>query len=94
MTDIIGDPQFALGDISITEGAHQLIEGGLLVQLYIDRHWRGDWGDLDEEDKIANEDAIFNGSRILSCYDTAAGKILIITDADRSTTTVLTPDEY
>ena len=93
-TDILGDPQFELGDISLTEGVVELANNGLLVDLYLDRHWRGDWGDVDQEDFETNEQAVIHGNRILSSFDTALGRIWIITEADRSHTTILTPDEY
>jgi hypothetical protein len=92
--DILGDPQFELGDIALTKGAAEMAHNGLLVDLYLDRHWRGDWGDLDQEDVEANEQAIVHGDRVLSAYNTALGRIWIITEADRSSTTILTPDEY
>jgi len=90
-TDIIGETQFDLGQIFVTPGVEELIDKGLLLDLYIDRHWRGDWGDLDAEDKQTNEDAVLCGERILSSYN---GRLWIITEADRSTTTATTPDEY
>ena len=93
-TDIIGENRFDLGQIFVTPGVEKLIDKGLLLDLYIDRHWRGDWGDLDLEDKQTNEDAVLHGDRILSSYNTPAGKFWIITEADRSNTTALTPDEY
>ena len=59
------------------------------------RHMAGDWGDVDEEDKAANDQALTDGSRLLSAYRTAAAKKLwIITEADRSATTILLPEEY
>jgi hypothetical protein len=93
-TDILGEPQFELGNIFTTPGADEMIADGLLADLYIDRHWRGDWGDIDEEDKEANEEAITHGDRLLSCFDTPVGRLWIITEADRSTTTLMTPEEY
>jgi hypothetical protein len=55
----------------------------------------GDWGDLDECDKQANEDALTNGDRILSHYKLDGGRrIYIITEADRSSTCILLPQEY
>jgi hypothetical protein len=62
---------------------------------FIARHARGDWGDLDANDIRANERAIEDGSRLLSAYHLMSGrKIWIITEADRSATTVLLPEEY
>jgi hypothetical protein len=59
------------------------------------RHARGDWGDLDDEDRQANERALQDGARLLSTYVASNGtKFWIIPEADRSATTVLLPDEY
>jgi hypothetical protein len=93
-TDILGAPRFELGDIAITSGAAEMISEGILVDLYLDRHWRGDWGDICEEDKDANDQAVLDGGRILSSFETPLFDLLIITEADRSRTTVLTPFEY
>jgi hypothetical protein len=59
--------------------------------------WRGcgDWGDLGNEDKQSNEEALEEGFRILSCYQVGNGRrIYIITEADRSSTCILLPEEY
>jgi hypothetical protein len=62
---------------------------------YLARHATGDWGSLDEHDKAANEEALRVGARILSAYRLSTGeRIWIITEADRSSTTLLLPDEY
>ena len=59
------------------------------------RHVYGDWGDLDDEDKAENEFSVENGYRILSSYTSSNGiKFWVITEADRSATTVLLPEEY
>jgi hypothetical protein len=58
------------------------------------RYASGDWGDLCEEDIQANESAIEYGDRVLGAYETEEGKLYIITEADRSLTTVLFADEY
>ena len=94
MKDIVGKKQFKPGEVLITDKVQNLIDEGLLLDLYIDRHLRGDRGALDEEDKQANRRAIVGGDRIISSYRTAGGDFWIITEADRSSTTVLTPDEY
>lgn len=57
------------------------------------RHLQGDWGDLDKEDMDTNDRAVLAGERVLSSYQTIK-KIWIITEADRSATTILFPDEY
>ena len=65
------------------------------LQRAFRRHASGDWGDLDADDRRANEDALKNGARLLSSYKTTAGtKFWIITEADRSSTTALLPEEY
>ena len=62
---------------------------------YLRRHLSGDWGDLDEHDKLENERSLLNGFRLLSAYHLSDGtKIWLITEADRSCTTFLLPDEY
>jgi hypothetical protein len=58
------------------------------------RHVRGDWGDLDDEDKQRNDEALTLGSRIFSAYLVEGVKFWVITEADRSVTTILLPEEY
>ena len=66
-----------------------------LVLPYVRRHALGDWGNVDAEDWSANEEALKAGARLLSAYDLGEGRRLwIITEADRSSTTVLLPEEY
>lgn len=60
----------------------------------LQRHRQGDWGDVCTEDKQANDDALKHGDRILSAYAINGKKIWIITEWDRSVTTILFPDEY
>jgi hypothetical protein len=60
----------------------------------LDRHFSGDWGELDEEDKAANDDALDSGRRVLSAYSLRGSRLWIITEADRTATTILTPEEY
>ena len=61
----------------------------------LDRHHQSDWGDVDREDWRANERALKHGERLLSAYHTADGtKFYIITEWDRSLTTVLLPEDY
>jgi hypothetical protein len=62
---------------------------------YLARHASGDWGDLDEHDRKANEYALEHGLRVLSAYTLSSGeRIWVITEADRSMTTILLPEEY
>jgi hypothetical protein len=59
------------------------------------RHVSGDWGDVGEEDRLANEEALRDGTRLLSVYRSATGiRFWIITEADRAQTTVLLPEDY
>jgi hypothetical protein len=87
---------FPLGHVVATPGALQALEAaGEQPAQFLDRHVSGDWGELDEEDKRENEFSLRNGFRILSAYTTSGGeKIWIITEADRSATTLLLPEEY
>lgn len=84
-------PLFKLGQIVSTPGA---IELGVDLLSYLSRHITGDWGDMCDKDKIENNDAVKVGNRVFSSYQTPAGKLWIITEADRSSTTFLLPDEY
>jgi hypothetical protein len=58
------------------------------------RHSCGDWGDLCPEDMVANDDALKHGGRLLSAYGDGTARFWIITEADRSVTTVLLPEDY
>jgi hypothetical protein len=58
------------------------------------KHMSGDWSEMDEEDQQSNRDAITNGSRIFSAYTIQGTKFWVITEADRSSTTILLPSEY
>jgi hypothetical protein len=89
-------PLFPLGQVVATPGALQAFEDtDQSPSDLLTRHLRGDWGDLDAEDKQANDRAIAEGSRIFSAYHLSDGtKIYLITEADRSVTTFLLPDEY
>ena len=87
---------FPLGQIVATPGAFRALQEAEQEPMgFISRHMAGDWGELDDEDKQANNEALEQGLRILSAYRTRNGtKFWIITEADRSATTILLPDEY
>ena len=89
-------PLFPLGQVVATPGALEALEqAGQTPLEFITRHVRGDWGDVCEEDAEANEQALQDGTRILSSYRTTLDeKLWIITEADRSSSCVLRPDEY
>lgn len=87
---------FHLGRLLATPLALQAFERNQQTPLkFIQRHINHDWGDLDDEDKRENDYSVENGFRILSAYSLRDGtRIWIITEADRSTTTILLPSEY
>ena len=81
-----------LGQIVSTPGALAL---GVDLLLYLRRHASGDWGELDAHDRAANERALKDSSRVFSAYEVPTGdRLWIITEADRSVTTFLLPEEY
>lgn len=88
--------KFALGQLVATPGAlDALNEAGEDPMVFVARHLSGDWGELSEEDKKENELSVTKGFRILSAYSLLNGvKIWVITEADRSATTILLPSEY
>jgi hypothetical protein len=89
-------PKFSLGQTVATPGALQALEeSGQNPGDFLDRHVQGDWGCLDDEDKQLNDQSLIDGSRILSSYTTLKGtKLWVITEADRSSTCCLLPEEY
>jgi hypothetical protein len=84
-----------LGRVVATPGALKLlIEADRQPFDYLARHATGDWGDLCAFDRRQNEIALREGYRVLSSYDAPEGRVWIITEADRSVTTILLPEEY
>ena len=92
----MSNPLFPLGKIVATPGAIEALEeSGQQPITFLQRHQSGDWGDCCEEDKQENDLSVHEGFRIISVYHTSKGqKIWIITEADRSSTCILLPDEY
>jgi hypothetical protein len=89
--------KFSLGQLLATPGALAAAErAGDDLGGYIGRHTAGDWGTVCASDKRANEQALKAGARLLSAYLLSDGstRIWVITESDRSATTVLLPDEY
>ena len=84
-------PLFELGQIVATPGALKL---GVNFVPYLLKHAKGYWGDLSQEDWQENDLSVRSGFRILSAYKTEEGRIWIITEADRTATTILLPTEY
>ena len=84
-----------LGRVVATPGALKLLmEAGEHPFDLLARHAKGDWGDLCAFDRRQNEIALREGYRVFSSYEAPAGRVWIITEADRSVTTILLPEEY
>lgn len=100
----IQPPLFELGQLCYTPGAQDVMQRYQVNPFQLlTRHVTGDWGDLCKEDAEANNDAIHEGSRVLSSYvlpplsegdSLEPAKVWIITEADQSVTTILLPEEY
>jgi len=96
------NPMFQLGQIVATPLIIMALErAGQVPDEFLKKHQSGDWGDMCEQDKQSNEEATANEGepdkqqRVFSAYKTNAGeKIWVITEHDRSVTTLLLPDEY
>lgn len=88
--------RFSLGQIVGTPGALEALEeADENAAVLLKRHVIGDWGDLDEHDRLENDRSVVHGYRLLSAYILSTGvKIWVITEADRSVTTLLLPSEY
>jgi hypothetical protein len=84
-----------LGRVLATPGALSVLKktGGHPFE-YLARHATGDWGELCAFDRRQNQIALREGYRVLSSYETTAGTVWIVTEADRSITTILLPEEY
>ncbi len=94
-------PKFDPGQVVATPDALEALKAaGQGPGEFLGRHLRGDWGDLDEEDRMLNDEALIDGSRIMSSYKTKAGqRIWVITEAKdddgrRAATTLLLPENY
>ncbi|REJ86630.1 MAG: hypothetical protein DWQ34_27035 [Planctomycetota bacterium] len=87
-------PKFLPGQIVITTNAQETLHPEE-IPVALDRHLAGDWGDVDEEERQENELSLREGFRLLSVYHDRNGvKFWIITEADRSATTILLPEDY
>ncbi|MFV8630676.1 hypothetical protein ACNRDB_14505 [Ralstonia pseudosolanacearum] len=89
-------PRLPLGQLVATPAAiAALSEAGVSAYLLLNRHARGDWGDLSYEDQAMNQLAVLTGERVLSRYTLPNGQaVWVITEADRAATTVLLPEDY
>jgi hypothetical protein len=87
---------FELGKTVMSQGVAALLDAniGANLHIYLMRHQNGDWGDMPIEDKITNDESTRSEGRIMSSYQFCGEKIWIITEWNRSVTTVLLPSEY
>ena len=92
---------FPLGRVVMTANLQQKLSDTIPesweheLKEFIDRHISGDWEDLDDHDRQANHRAVKHGGRIFSAYHTSSGtRVYVITEADRSYTTALLPEDY
>lgn len=94
-TNSIPVARFDMGEVVVTHEAHFSLQvrGRHPFQL-LARHVEGDWGDIDEHDKMENEQSADQGGRIFSAYNIDDGMFYVITEPDRSSTTILLPEEY
>lgn len=86
-------PLFKVGMVVITASAEQMLSPAQYLNA-LRRHVRGDWGEMCEEDLKANDQALENGGRLFSSYPEGGTKFWIITESDRSATTILLPSDY
>ncbi len=88
--------KFSPGELVVTPGALYAFQFSMeRIVPYLLRHLQGDWGDLDADDRRVNEHALVHGLRLLSAYTLLDGtKVWFITEASRTSTTVLLPSEY
>ena len=93
--------KFLLGQLAATPGALEAMEAsGQTAEFFLARHASGDYGEVNEEDRQLNDEALVHGDRLLSAYRTLKGvKLWVITEAaddngHRAATTILLPDEY
>lgn len=98
-------PKFNPGQVVMTRACAEFLrerglftngseDPGPLIRALLDRHISGDWGDVCPSDAQANNDALAEGDRLMSVYFVGDQKIWIITEWDRSVTTLLLPDDY
>ena len=88
------EPRFSLGRLCITPNAASVVPPEEVFKA-VTRHATGDWGTLDEHDRQENERALRHGGRLFSAYELSSGqKFWVITESDRSVTTLLLPEDY
>ncbi len=94
--ELLKPGRFELGQLAMTRGAAEAMQAaGHIPPEFLLRHKHGDWGDIPEEDVRENEWSLEHGARLFSVYATRREETLwVITESDRSATTMLLPDEY
>jgi len=93
-TPLTSVARFKMGRIVSTPNALERLSGEDIL-LGLKRHQAGDWGDVEEHDRQANDRALEDGSRLLSIYHSSTGvKFWIITESDRLRSTILLPEDY
>jgi hypothetical protein len=90
---IHGKPVLQLGKVAATPRVLEVVSDDAIVAA-LHRHRAGDWGELEAEDVLRNNDALTHGGRVLSQYEHEGHDFWIVTEADRSVTTVLLPEDY
>lgn len=90
---IASTKEIPLGEIVITTNAQRHVSHFAVIAALM-RHRQGDWGDVPPEDARLNDDALKNGDRILSAYYSGKTRFWVITESDRSVTTILLPEDY
>ena len=90
---MIGTARFPLGQVAVTANASVRLKTEEVLTA-LRRHASGDWGNLCPEDTLANDSSVQEGGRLLSAYGDGRHRFWIITEADRSVTTVLLPEDY
>lgn len=96
VAELLKPGKFPLGQMVATPGAIDAMAASQhIAPEFLLRHKHGDWGKLGEEDKAENAFSLLHGLRVLSAYDTRLSERLwVITEADRSVTTILLPEDY
>lgn len=89
----IEDVKFPLGEIYVTANAYHTLDPRD-VHAALARHATGDWGDLPAEDAELNAYSLEHGGRLFSAYGEKGKRFWVITECDRSVTTVLMPEDY